>query len=333
MLADVSVGKEAPAVLVPGTHADYILTIKNAGPSTARDIVISDPTPPGMTLVFATAPCEAGFPCTISDLAAGDGVQVIATYALPAAYTGASPIANTAEISSSTNDPDNENDVANAETPVKPAADLQIAKVADGAVVPGAVAVFTITVRNAGPSDAQNLLINDTAPVGLVFDSNSGACADAYPCSVATLAAGGAITIVSRYNAPSGYTVPDPVVNQADVTSDTPDPNGPNAAVATVPLAPEADLTIVKTGPPNATPGQLVVYTVTVTNIGRSDARDVVVSDFGPPDTSFQGNDGDCRTAFPCDFAVIPAGQSRVITSTIWFRPTMLIQQAAPARW
>ena len=54
-LADLSLTKElTPDPTVAGQSATATITVHNAGPSAARDVVLSDPTPDGVTLTRAT---------------------------------------------------------------------------------------------------------------------------------------------------------------------------------------------------------------------------------------------------------------------------------------
>ena len=51
----------------------------------------------------------------------------------------------------------------------------------------GTNVVYTITVTNAGPSDAAGVTLADPTPPGLTFVSNAGDCTTAFPCALGTL--------------------------------------------------------------------------------------------------------------------------------------------------
>src|SRR5690606_32026121 len=124
-------------------------------------------------------------------------------------------------------------------------------------------------------------------------------------------------TITTTFQVPSDYAGTNPIRNVASATSPT-DPSGPHEDDATTPVGDAfAALTIVKTANEGAAaPGSTASYTIVVTNNGPSDATDVVVSDPTPAGLTFVSNAGSCTTAFPCDLGVLPAGESRTITST-----------------
>ena len=83
----------------------------------------------------------------------------------------------------------------------------------------------------------------------------------------------------------------------------------------------EADVAITKTGPASIVAGNPLVYTITVTNTGPSDAAGVVVSDATPTGLVFVSTTGDCTTAFPCTLGVLPASATRTITATFTVPP------------
>src|SRR5262249_17603937 len=161
-------------------------------------------------------------------------------------------------------------------------ADLSVTKDGPNRAVAGSNLVFTVTVRNQGPSVATGVTLSDPTPPGLIFVSNSGDCTTAFPCALGNLAPGATRTITTTLSVPSGYVSPDPIVNQASVTSATPDPApGNNSAESSVGLnAPVANLTIAKSnGATSVVPGRTTTYTITVGNTGPSDVAGVQVTD------------------------------------------------------
>jgi uncharacterized repeat protein (TIGR01451 family) len=213
-------------------------------------------------------------------------VTVISTFAIPAGYTAPENITNTATISSATPDPAGPNQVS-AGVPLSTSADLVIAKSGDPLAVPGTRTSYTITVRNDGPSDARNVVVNDTTPAGLSFVSNSGDCATSFPCALGTLAAGQTMTITARYDIDANYIIvqgTDPITNTATVASSTADPNWPNTASAGTPTEPLADLTLSKRveGASALTFGDVLTFNLVLRNDGPSNATNVVVSETLP---------------------------------------------------
>ena len=96
--------------------------------------------------------------------------------------------------------------------------------------VAGTNVVYTITVTNAGPSDATGVTLTDPTPTGLTFVSNAGDCTTAFPCTLGTLPPAATRTITATFAVPSGYTTPNPITNTATVSSPTPDRRGQQRA-------------------------------------------------------------------------------------------------------
>jgi uncharacterized repeat protein (TIGR01451 family) len=116
--ADVALVKTGPAGVRFGGSIVYTLTVVNAGPSSASDVTIDDPTPAGLTFVSATGACVSTFPCALGTLAAGESRVVTATFGVPAGYAGANPIVNTATVSTSTSDAVSTNNSSHVSTPI-----------------------------------------------------------------------------------------------------------------------------------------------------------------------------------------------------------------------
>ncbi|PUA79781.1 DUF11 domain-containing protein [Nocardioides currus] len=348
--ADVSITKTAdPIDPVPGKAAGWTLTVTNAGPSTARDVVVTDDVIDALTGVTATTgatpnPCAVAagnvITCELGSLAPGDTVRVTVAGAVPPGFTGA--VSNTATVSSPT-DSTPGNNTATTDGTAKPTADVSITKtLAPAEPVAGGPVTFTLTVANAGPSTARDVVVADSliAALGDVSATMTagGSCAVTgrdVSCRVDTLAPGATETITVRATVAPDFT--GDVTNVATVTSSTPDPDQANnsasvtealgsgscanARGARVTVCPELEITKVASVA-KADPGDKVDFEITVRNLGPSAARDVTVVDELPDELRLVGariEDGQGRVATKgstttATIASLPPGAATTIT-------------------
>jgi len=194
-------------------------------------------------------------------------------------------------------------------------ADLELAKSialltdVDGSganVTPNDVVRFSITVTNTGPSNATGVAVGDVLPSGFTGATNisPGGTFDGTTITWTGLsvASGANITLTfdTTVNATGSYVnvaevtdsdQPDPDSNP-DPTPDTTPPGEDDEATTTLVVTPAVDLSLVKSvalftdvdssGPGNVTPGDIVEFTITVTNTGPNDATGVSVGDLLP---------------------------------------------------
>ncbi|MCM2315239.1 MAG: DUF11 domain-containing protein, partial [Thermoanaerobaculia bacterium] len=323
VLTDVSASISAPASVAPGSTLTVTSTVSNVGSLPAYSTRLDVPTPAGLTFVSNTGNCVTAFPCMLGTLGVGGTGSVTTTWAIPAGYLAPDPIPVSATASVGPSDTNLANNMASANVTLAPIANLSISKSAAATAVPGTTINFITNVSNAGPSNALAVSVADPTPPGLVFVANAGDCATAFPCNLGTIVPGGTRSISTVYSIPSGYTTPDPLSNTATVSASTPDPvPGNNTSTATAPVTAEADLSVLKVGPTLVTAGEQVIYTITVTNNGPSDAAGVVLADTAAPGVSLVENSGDCLTPFPCALGTIAVGATRTVTSTFDVSPS-----------
>lgn len=293
--ADLAVVKAAAPIPVrAGELLTYTITVSNAGPDAAVDALLADILPaeiinPEVSVQDSTfVPWTTPYP--LGTLAAGESLTLrirgtIASSTLPTV------IVNTATASSATPDPDPANNSDTAETNVIAAADLAVTKVGNTAAVPGEQFGYTLTVANAGPSDALDVLLTDAIPNTLFnpeFSSDGGVTYAPWnsPYALGMLAAGTVRTILIRGTlSPSAIGT---ILNTAVVSSPTPDPNPDNNTdTDETPVQPTADLSILKSGSPNPVPaGGLIHYALQVANAGPAAAENVILTDALPPELS-----------------------------------------------
>ncbi len=170
------------------------------------------------------------------------------------------------------------------------AADISIAKTdTPDPVVAGQTLTYTLVVNNAGPSNAANVAVTDTLPVGVTFVAATTPFAGPNPLvwSLGTLAVGASrtLTVVVTVDPAASGTL----LNTAIVGSPTPDPDPTdNTSTITTTVGTSADLSIVKSDNPDpVTVGGTLTYTLVVNNAGPSSAAGVTVTDTLPAGVTF----------------------------------------------
>jgi uncharacterized repeat protein (TIGR01451 family) len=336
--ADLTINKSGPASANAGTDITYTVTLTNSGPSAAASVSLTDAVPANTTFVsesqtagptfscITPAPGGTGtITCTLGSFGVGSATFSITVHINPGA-TGT--ITNTANVSSSTTDPNPSGNNPTATTTVTASADLSVVKTATSAVTAGNNVTYHIVVTNNGPSDATAVNMSDTLPPNTTFVSETQTGGPSFTCtnpsvggtgtvscSIATLTSGTTATfdIVAKFAAatPTG-----PSNNTATVSTTTPDPNpNNNSQTASVTVSGSADLTINKSGPATATAGTNITYTVTLTNSGPSTAASVSLTDAVPANTTFVSESQTNGPIFSCSTPA--AGGTGTITCSI----------------
>ncbi|MGH2597358.1 MAG: DUF7507 domain-containing protein [Actinomycetota bacterium] len=332
--ADLSITKsDAPDPVLAGNDVTYTLTVTNNGPSDAAGVVVTDALPGSVTFVSATpsqGSCSqvAGVvTCPLGTIAVGGS----ATISIVVTTTIDGTIVNTASVASSAADPVPGNDSDSESTTVDPSADLAITKT-DGTVTftPGTSNTYSITVTNNGPSLVPaGVVIADTIPAGTAGSETEADCAivaGVFSCTTtAALASGASVVYLLTLAIPAGY-APLTLTNLVSIVgSPVPDPDASNDSATDVDaLAGSADLSIVKTDAPDPVlVGGSVVYTLTVTNNGPSDAAGVVVTDTLPGTVTFgsavpsQGACSELAGVVTCPLGAMPLSSVATITITV----------------
>jgi uncharacterized repeat protein (TIGR01451 family) len=135
-----------------------------------------------------------------------------------------------AEVSFSATDPDLTNNTTSTSTEVNTLADLIISKSDDpDPATIGEPLTYTLTITNAGPSDALGLALTDTLPAEVLFLSSvpsSPACehtSGIVSCSFGSLSAGNTLVVKLQVSVVTTSTLP--FINEAEIFSVTPDPD------------------------------------------------------------------------------------------------------------
>jgi uncharacterized repeat protein (TIGR01451 family) len=171
--ADLSVtSTDSPDPVLAGRPLTYTVKVSNAGPSTATGVKLVDVLPGAVDFTSATVTTGSGscvlvtipvdppskqVECELGTMAPASGPTTVVIATRVASGTPAGSIADSATVTSSTPDPVAANNTASASTTVGTSADLRMALVADKDVYkPSATIIYTATVTDLGPSDAQS---------------------------------------------------------------------------------------------------------------------------------------------------------------------------------
>jgi uncharacterized repeat protein (TIGR01451 family) len=216
------------------------------------------------------------------------------------------------------------------------AVDLAVTKTdSPDPVVAGNQLTYTVEVTNDGPVTAAGVILTDTLPSGVTFNSSllsQGSCTlsvGTLTCNLGSLSSGATatLTIVVTVDpaTPSGTIL----TNRADVASATPDrdPSNNSDSENTTVVA-EADLSITKTDAPDPlSAGATLTYMLAVANAGPSTATGVVVTDTLPAGATYvsatpsQGSCTEASGVVTCSLGTLANGASA--STTIVVVPSM----------
>jgi len=207
---------------------DVIWTIKvtNNGPSTAKDVVVTDQLPKALKAVsykvtkgsFNMNSCV----WTIKSLANGES----AILTLTTKVVGEGIITNPVSVNTTTKESNYTNNKAKNTTKGLPIVDLELIKSSDKPVYKKGDKMFwTIVVINHGPSTAKDVVVSDVMPVGIKFISYKASKGSYDPATgkwdIGELAKGESVVIEMYCEAMATGVI----TNYANVTSSVKDSN------------------------------------------------------------------------------------------------------------
>jgi uncharacterized repeat protein (TIGR01451 family)/fimbrial isopeptide formation D2 family protein len=312
--SDLVIAKTHTGNFVRGSSGTYNLSVSNIGLAPSFGIVtVTDTLPDGLTPQTATGigwtcninvqtiSCTRSDPLVLNSSFPSINLVVGIAQSSPASLVNTASVAGGAQVNQS-------NDTASDTVSVSSSSDLSIAKTDNASVaVPGTNVVYTITVNNAGPSDATGVGVLDALPSTLSNATWKCTTAANSSCGTGTgninqslnLAANSSVVFTLTANLSS--TANSNLVNIASlvVPIDVTDPDlSNNTATDTDALTPNADLTIAKRHLGTFTVGLNGQYVLTVRNLGPStSAGTVTVTDNLPAGLGFvsaTGTDWTC---------------------------------------
>jgi len=293
----IAIMKSAPAHETVGHSFAYDIVVTNTSPDLdVRDVVVTDPLPGGVAYESSNPMAEVSgnnLTWRLGTMAAGTSrsLQVMVH------GTQSGTVENCA--------------VVNAEggltaracaTTTFSMASLTLKKSGPATASLCDPITYTITVTNTGDGDAQNVRVVDAMPAGVTTS-------DQTDWMVGTLGAREmrTFTIIARANQAGTFE------NCATVTAD----GGLTARDCVTTTVTKCVLAITKTAPEVRKFGRPIPYVITVSNVGSTDARNVVVEDTIATGAAFQDcTDGGMMSGSTVvwNLGTIGPGQSRTVT-------------------
>ncbi|WKK94894.1 DUF11 domain-containing protein [Clostridioides difficile] len=260
----------------------------NAGPSFAENVTLTDNIPASILNPEYSIDNGVTFQpwngsLNIGTLDAGEIRNIIIRGTV--SQTAIGTIINTATVSSTTPDPNLNNNTSTSEAEVSSSADISVVKRSNQTVVvPGDVLDYTIEVRNAGPSTAQNVTLTDNIPASILspeYSIDNGVTFQPWTgsLSIGTLDAGEIRNIIIRGIV--SQTAIGTIINTATVSSTTPDPNPDNnTSTSEIDISSSADISVIKlANKTEACVGEQIDFVIVVSNAGPENAQNVTLID------------------------------------------------------
>ncbi|MBC7608171.1 MAG: DUF11 domain-containing protein, partial [Polaromonas sp.] len=178
-LADLSTSLSVTAQGTPGAVITATATFSNNGPSTAQNVTATIVKPDGSVQIVA-----------IGSLPAGSSTVTVVSYSVPNTSTAGQNW--TAGVATSTAERTLVNNTVTAVTALSAKADVSTTLAVPAAAVPGSTITANITVKNLGPSAAQNVTVTLTLPTG----------SSSVVANIPTLPAGSSTVVSIAYKVP-----------------------------------------------------------------------------------------------------------------------------------
>ncbi|MGN7821383.1 gliding motility-associated C-terminal domain-containing protein [Chitinophaga sp. 22536] len=306
----VRISKTGPATMIRGDQVTYVISVINSGPSDAINVDITDLIPSVLNNVtWSAAPFRS---TVINSGAIGSGSNVKVNANMPAADTSGltiqvkGTVAQNAPSGSVSNTAHAIlNNMGGKDVPsntvvsnIGSATDLIMVKTGPMEVFTGSQAIYQLTISNDGPSNADNATVTDILPAALtqpavtVLSVSGGAAnvqtalnGNTVNATLGTFPVGAKVVLQVTATA----TTPGSIQNTAMVntpagTADEDSTN--NSSTATTLVRAKSKLDVVKSVSPASGPyniGQVISYTLQISNTGTAGVNPVVVLDTLPP--------------------------------------------------
>ncbi len=277
----MEISKEAPATANPGQMITYWVNFTNSGNAWAYNVTVTEIYPAGVTFISSLPfPSFGNNVWFIGNVAPGATMSIQITVQVNIGANGT--LINTVilDYENSAGTPFQEQDSVMTMV-INPY--LTIDKTAPATANPGETINYVITVTNNGNDWAYNVIVTETYPVGVTYIASIPAPTMGNEVwIIPTLAPGATFTIVITVLVDIGLVPGTILVNVVDLDYE----NGAGVpyqeqdSAETTIIAPM--LTIMKSAPATAETDEVIMYSISVTNVGTDWAYNLVITETYP---------------------------------------------------
>ncbi len=296
--------------MLPGQLLTYTVTVSNAGPGSVTGASVTDPLPASFTSGTYTSVLHGGATDStpsgsgnISDsVTLPSGASIVYTVIGTVSPSATLAFTNTATVTppngTPINAPDTDNPIGISIIKIDSAGGSSVTN-AQGNVLPGQLLTYTVTVSNAGPAGVTGASVTDPLPASFTSGTYTsvlhGGATDTTPSGSGnisdsvTLPSGASIvyTVIGTVSpsATAAFTNTARVTPPGGTPINAPDTDNP--IVLSIIKTDSAGGSSVTNAQGNVLPGQLLTYTVTVSNAGPGSVTGASVTD--PLPAAFTG--------------------------------------------
>ncbi|MDX2148418.1 MAG: hypothetical protein SFZ23_12940 [Planctomycetota bacterium] len=302
-------------VIPPGGNITYTITVRNNGPELATGVNVTNVLPGNVTFVSATPPAvfNSG---TISASFASIPLDTEQSFQVVVQSGAAGTVTNTASVTAASEDNNQSNNSATANTTVRnQQANLAVTVTdpADCSVGPGGEVIYTVALNNTGPEAADNTNLVITLPSNADFVSALPAATPVngvitYNLGSISNGGGGNFIITTR-----AQTANSTLQLTAEASSSTEDPNAANNI--------DAETTLIQPEPPTSVVGRGVISTVASSTTSDVPGLAAKYTDFRRPYPSPNGQrwamsvDTDISTTGTDDLVITGSGATVAVAA------------------
>ncbi|MCB0008230.1 MAG: DUF11 domain-containing protein, partial [Anaerolineales bacterium] len=279
LLPGLQINKSGPATAAMGAPVVYSVAVNNPGPGTATNVVITDVVPAGATYLSGGTLNGNVVSWTIPSLAEGVTSTVQFTVSATQTITNSDYAVTAAGGFSATGS----TSVTTLITPPQ----LSISKRGPESVVVGNPIIYALRVTNNGTTPATNIVVTDTLPANTSYVSGGTLNGNVVTWAAPTLAAGQVVTLTLRVLPDEPTSFPATVVNNDyAVRADGGYSAVGQNAVTTRVLG--TQLSLSKEAPATIDLGEVLTYTLVITNSGDLTATNIMLTDLLPDGAVYQ---------------------------------------------